>query len=321
MATQLAEPADVRIVPADRDVNAHAGSVTSASARSNATGVTARAGDGAEDASTSRRSASHSPPTQSASGVLQSEPVAASGATAASGEAAVATRHDHAQLAPVPRASLDTAFPVRLAARADAVQCVGTAMRAFAKDPVTNWLAREDEKRASSLAEVLTRGFHDSVAAGTAYTAGPDCAAVAMWYPPGAHPSMPFTSFVRYVGGWRRLPKLLEFSKRITATASKVPPSYYLFILAVEPTLQQHGLGTALVAPMLARADAEGVGCYLENSNPRNLRFYERLGFVAQGNVLGKPGEPVMLAMWRAPPPRIQSQQQQHQHQHAASST
>jgi hypothetical protein len=39
------------------------------------------------------------------------------------------------------------------------------------------------------------------------------------------------------------------------------------------------------------------VGCYLENSNPRNLPFYERFGFQAgeQKEIIGLPA----WLMWR----------------------
>ena len=56
-------------------------------------------------------------------------------------------------------------------------------------------------------------------------------------------------------------------------------PHWYLYLLGVEPARQGRGVGRALLAPTLARADAGGVPCYLETQNSRNVGFYERLGF------------------------------------------
>ncbi|MFC3613116.1 GNAT family N-acetyltransferase [Lutimaribacter marinistellae] len=61
------------------------------------------------------------------------------------------------------------------------------------------------------------------------------------------------------------------------------PSDWYLSILGLDPSVQGQGKGSALLAPVLARADAAGVGCYLETFTPRNMRFYQRLGFVAVG--------------------------------------
>lgn len=53
----------------------------------------------------------------------------------------------------------------------------------------------------------------------------------------------------------------------------------------MHPSAKGRGLGSAVLAPVLDKADAEGVPCYLENSNPRNTPFYTRLGFVEVNRV------------------------------------
>lgn len=57
------------------------------------------------------------------------------------------------------------------------------------------------------------------------------------------------------------------------------PDAWYLSIVGVAPSWQGRGLGAQLLAPALARATAHGRPCYLETFTPRNLPFYERLGF------------------------------------------
>lgn len=54
---------------------------------------------------------------------------------------------------------------------------------------------------------------------------------------------------------------------------------FYLEYLAVNPEQQGKGYGSVLLRHLTDRADEMGVGCYLENANPRNVIFYQRAGF------------------------------------------
>ncbi len=56
--------------------------------------------------------------------------------------------------------------------------------------------------------------------------------------------------------------------------------AWYLSILGVSPRAQGQGLGSRLLQPTLLEADRAGNICYLETFSSRNIRFYERLGFV-----------------------------------------
>lgn len=63
--------------------------------------------------------------------------------------------------------------------------------------------------------------------------------------------------------------------------AAKVIPAgaWYLSIIGVLPSAQGQGLGAALLSQTLAEASHANAVCYLETFTPRNLRFYERMGF------------------------------------------
>jgi len=78
---------------------------------------------------------------------------------------------------------------------------------------------------------------------------------------------------------------------------------WYLPILGIEPSRQGKGIGGQLIQPILARADAEGLPCYLETMNERNLPFYERHGFkvTVEGQV--PKGGPNFWAMVRVEKP------------------
>ncbi|MHC0431703.1 GNAT family N-acetyltransferase [Streptomyces sp. O3] len=75
----------------------------------------------------------------------------------------------------------------------------------------------------------------------------------------------------------------------------------YLMLIAATPARQGEGLGTALLEPVLERCDRDGVPAYLEASNPRSRRLYERLGFAFTGSAIQLPDGPQVFPMWREP--------------------
>ena len=56
-------------------------------------------------------------------------------------------------------------------------------------------------------------------------------------------------------------------------------PHYYLWGLAVDPAQKRKGIGTALLGPILAKADAEKKPVYLETHDEKNVAYYQRSGF------------------------------------------
>ena len=78
-------------------------------------------------------------------------------------------------------------------------------------------------------------------------------------------------------------------------------PHWYLWVIGVEPERQGRGLGSSLVEPMIAQADADGLPCYLETHKERNIAFYEKHGYnvVHSGNVPG--GGPAYWCLKREP--------------------
>jgi len=54
---------------------------------------------------------------------------------------------------------------------------------------------------------------------------------------------------------------------------------WYLWTVGVEPQSQGKGYASNLIRPMLTRIDKEGLPCYLETLDERNVPIYEHLGF------------------------------------------
>ncbi|MFJ2116536.1 GNAT family N-acetyltransferase, partial [Streptomyces sp. NPDC087850] len=93
-----------------------------------------------------------------------------------------------------------------------------------------------------------------------------------------------------------------ELVGRLTGEAHPYDRAHaYLLMIAVSPDRQGEGLGRALIEPVLERCDRDGVGAYLEASNARSSRLYERLGFDFMEKTVDLPDGPQMWPMWREP--------------------
>jgi len=68
-------------------------------------------------------------------------------------------------------------------------------------------------------------------------------------------------------------------------------PHWHLGPIAVDPHLQGHGIGGAMMADFCARIDDWGALSYLETDKPENVWFYQRFGFsmIAEATILGVP--------------------------------
>jgi ribosomal protein S18 acetylase RimI-like enzyme len=175
---------------------------------------------------------------------------------------------------------------------------------AFTTDPVMDWIARPGAKRAQALEQFFFWLMRvRAIPFGEVWMAA-DAGVCAAWLPPDA-PASPggffeqmrlMPMFVRLCG----LPRLSRGSAMGDAMEKNHPhePHFYLAFIGVAPRLQGLGLGGAMLEATLKRADAAHMPAYLENSNPKNTRLYERAGFVARQSI-SPPGAPPLIAMWR----------------------
>lgn len=101
---------------------------------------------------------------------------------------------------------------------------------------------------------------------------------------------------------WPMLRRLASVESHAQALHDRFAPDshWYLAQIGVEPALQGQGIATRLLRPMLARADAAGLPCYLETENAANIAIYQRYGFrVAAEDAV--PDGPHIWAMAREP--------------------
>jgi GNAT superfamily N-acetyltransferase len=69
---------------------------------------------------------------------------------------------------------------------------------------------------------------------------------------------------------------------------------WYLSIVGLKPSHQNKGLGSSLISPVLELSDSKGLMTYLETFTPRNIKFYEKLGY----EILDSFIEPITKAQY-----------------------
>jgi ribosomal protein S18 acetylase RimI-like enzyme len=175
----------------------------------------------------------------------------------------------------------------------------------FHDDPVFQWLFGDEPPRPMRFSRpFFTIEGKRHLAHEHVYTVDGHHGA-AYWDPPGHWKSSPMSILrltpVLLRGIGRRTAKALQGLGRVETAHGEHPPEhYYLAVLGTHPDRQGQGVGSALLSPVLATCDEEGVGAYLESSKEANIPFYRRHGFEVVGEVTF-PSGPTIWPMWRDP--------------------
>ena len=175
--------------------------------------------------------------------------------------------------------------------------------RAFQDDPLQTHVFPDPVERAARSPAHFLPLLEYGLRFGTVLTTAGEPTGAAVWLPPG---DAYVTDKRAAAAGLDRLPELLgaEAATRFFAALSAVEPyhrtdvsvdHWYALVVGVEPAAQGRGLGRALLAPILEQADLHGVPCYLETAQPRNIGFYEHLGFRVLREVVAAEGR---LPLW-----------------------
>lgn len=193
---------------------------------------------------------------------------------------------------------------VRKVTPEDRKQLTAAMARAFDDDPIANWFAAQDKRRARRIYDFMDVAYRITAPGNELYTTDA-LQGGAYWSPPGKwkmgmlQQLMLLPAMIR-TSTFRRVPAIMG---GLNAIEKKHPhePHYYLLALGVEPDLQGHGIGTQLMAPVLERCDKERVPAYLESSKERNVPLYERNGFKVTEELVVPNGGPKIWLMWRDP--------------------
>lgn len=177
--------------------------------------------------------------------------------------------------------------------------------RAFVTDPVFGWLleGRSDlQKRLTLVFSAFAGAAIRKPAAQVLVTT--DRTAASVWLPPGQWQT-PMLELVRHGPDLLRAfgPRVPRSLSLLSCVEKQHPtePHWYLEAIGTVPEARGRGIGPTVLTPVLERCDADGVPAYLESSNPRNVPFYERHGFVRRPLFELPRGCPVITPMWRDP--------------------
>lgn len=197
---------------------------------------------------------------------------------------------------------------VRRVGKERTAQVAAVLGEAFADDPLLVWLLEDvDAAERSERGVAWWRFMVTHAPRGTELHVTGDGSAAACWHPPGVGSLPPgvVADFRAMVAGLtdERAPLVLESLARI-ARRAPAEPHWHLAAVGVVPDRQGAGIGGRLLAAMLRRCDRLRTPAYLESSNPRNVGFYERLGFRVTGEVTTVDGRVPLTLMWRDPGPR-----------------
>ena len=183
----------------------------------------------------------------------------------------------------------------------DAGPVAAAIARGFQDNEIWEWMVPDDRRRARLLQryyEFLIRRVY--IPRGEAW-ATEDMRGGALWNGPTHHGLRPLEqvreALIMAAGGLGALRRGARYDAIVSKHHPK-EPHYYLLTLSIDPAAQRHGQGSALMAPLIERCDAEAVPAFLETQREANVPFYGRFGFLLTERVEIPDGPPVWL-MWR----------------------
>lgn len=192
---------------------------------------------------------------------------------------------------------------IRPLVEADEPEVAAALARAFQDDPLQTYVFPDPVERAEKSPAHFAPLLRYGRLFGEVLTPAGSPGGAAVWLPPNGTDVTPERAAA---AGFDRWPDLLgpEAADRFFSALAAVDPfhktdvrpeHWYVMVVGVAPEAQGQGLGRALLQPVMDRADRDGVPCYLETAQPRNVSFYQHLGF----RVLRDFVEPVSgLRMW-----------------------
>ncbi len=158
---------------------------------------------------------------------------------------------------------------------------------AFYDYPMFTFYFPDPSKRTHLLRWYLGNVLNCALRYGEVFTT-PEISGVIFTLPPG-HTQISQWEYIQngflpsaLVLGWRNFVRSQACEQFVGDTHKQVmqgQPHYYLWGLAVDPSRKRHGVGTALLQPFIAKADAEKMPIYLETHEEKNVGYYEPMGF------------------------------------------
>lgn len=205
------------------------------------------------------------------------------------------------------------AIEVKLLASAELDSASNVLADAFRDDPTVSYYFPVPAKRHALLPEYMRLGVDVAFPLGESLGLWNDgtLVAAALLLPPG-HTSLPLPTVLSALSKRRSLwdpGALARYVNYSVGNARNHPKGehWYLFVIGVRTSLQGRGLGKALMERVIEKSEGSGLPVFLETCVPRNVPFYESLGFVTTARLhpgLGSTPETWCMARAVARPPK-----------------
>ena len=176
---------------------------------------------------------------------------------------------------------------------------LATLTLAFSADPANRWCWPGTAEYLTAFPEFVRALGGKAFAAECAFEIAGGAGA-ALWLPPGVEPDeAELIAIIQRSVHACRQHDVFELVRQMGQFHPQTP-HWYLPFVGVEPLQQNRGLGALLLRPILERCNLERLPAYLESTNPRNIPFYESLGFRRVG-MIQSGASPKILPMLREP--------------------
>lgn len=162
--------------------------------------------------------------------------------------------------------------------------------RVFCGEPPFTYLIPDAEERRAVLPGLLGSAIRASQLYGETYTT-PAVEGGSLWIGPDRNLTIErilrtASSPGRFKMSWSSLKRCLTLGTRMDKIRRRLArhPHWYLVALGVESSRRESAVREALIEPVLARADSDGLPCYVETFHEPNLPFYKEQGFRIEGS-------------------------------------
>jgi GNAT superfamily N-acetyltransferase len=171
--------------------------------------------------------------------------------------------------------------------KADIKRAAGVIAKAFQDYPLSVYFIPDDSKRRKKQPAIFRPMISRGLKYGEVYTTSPKFEGVAVWFrsTTGRDSIWSMFSFgflvIPFITGISNSIRQISFGLRTESIRKRVAPvpHLHLQLLGVDPVYQGQGFSSKLLRPMLARADKEGIPCFLETQAEKNVALYEHFGF------------------------------------------
>jgi ribosomal protein S18 acetylase RimI-like enzyme len=157
---------------------------------------------------------------------------------------------------------------------------------AFMDDPLQRYVFPNDATRQSRSIPHFKAVLRYGILFGEVYTTSEHGGAV-VWLKPGETLVTPekaeksgLASLPAAIGDaeFTRFISVLDFADQFHKQDMPTP-HWYTMVIGVDPAFQGKGYGSSLLSPILKEAENTNTPVYLETAQPKNISFYQHMGF------------------------------------------